>query len=87
MAILFFFCICAAIANKLLDYNYMFLVRPDGTPYEIFYSLVGGNPVLYPTVVILLFVVYMFAFYGIYFYIDAKRAKKEALSVDTVNAL
>ena len=87
MAILFFFCICAAIANKLLDYNYMFLVRPDGTPYEIFYSLVGGNPVLYPTIVILLFVVYMFAFYGIYFYIDAKRAKKEALSVDTVGAL
>ena len=87
VAILLFFCTAAGIANKLLDYNYMFLVRGDGTPYEIFYSLVGGNPVLYPAVVILLFVIYMFGFYGIYFKIDAKCVKKDNLCVDSVNTL
>ena len=55
-AILFAFSIAAYVANIALDYNYMFLMRSDGTPYEIFYSLVNGNPVLYPLLVILLFV-------------------------------
>ena len=56
----------------------MFLVRGDGTPYELVYSLVGGNAVLYPIGVILLFILYIFAFYGIYFLIQSKRAKKSA---------
>ena len=86
VAILLFFCAAAGTANALLDYNYMFLVRGDGTPYEIFYSLVGGNPVLYPAVVILLFVIYMFAFYGIYFRITAKRtASKSFAEIEAVS--
>jgi uncharacterized membrane protein YwaF len=72
-SILFAFCIMAGIANKVLDYNYMFLVRGDGTPYEIFYSLVGGNPILYPLTVVLLFVMYILAFYGGYYLIRARR--------------
>ena len=75
-AILFGFAACAMIANKLLDYNYMFLVRGDGTPYDIFYNLVGGNPVLYPTIVILLFIIYIAAFYGIYYLIHAHAGRK-----------
>lgn len=63
------------IANAMLDYNYMFLVRGDGTPYEIFYSLVGGNPILYPMIVILLFLLYILVFYGIHFGIRAKQRK------------
>ena len=75
-AILFAFCACASIANWLLDYNYMFLIRGDGTPYEILYGLVNGNSVLYPIGVILLFVIYIVAFYGVYFLIRKKRSKQ-----------
>lgn len=74
--ILLSFCALAFIANALVDYNYMFLVRGDGTPYELVYSLVGGNAVLYPIGVILLFILYILAFYGVYFLIQSKRAKK-----------
>ncbi len=72
-AILFGFALCAMIANHLLDYNYMFLVRGDGTPYEIVYSLVKGNKILYPMGVIGLFVIYILAFYGVYFLATAKK--------------
>lgn len=75
-AILFAFCACASIANWLLDYNYMFLIRGDGTPYEILYGLVNGNSVLYPIGVILLFVIYIVAFYGVYFLIRKKKSKQ-----------
>lgn len=75
-AILFAFCGCALGANFLLDYNYMFLQKGDGTPYEILYSLVGGNPILYPLGVVLLFVLYILIFYSVYFLVRSKRAKK-----------
>jgi len=68
------FCAAAMVANKLLDYNYMFLVRGDGTPYDIFYNLVGGHPILYPTVVILLFLLYITLFYLVYFLIQKRKA-------------
>ncbi|MBQ1942834.1 MAG: YwaF family protein, partial [Clostridia bacterium] len=63
LGILFFFVIVAYSANLILDYNYMFLMRPDGTPYEVFYQLVNGNPVLYPTCVVMLFVLCIVLFY------------------------
>lgn len=66
-AVLMFFCTAAFIANHFLDYNYMFLRGGDGTPYEIVYALVGGNPVLYPISVIALFLLYIVAFYQIYY--------------------
>ena len=75
-AIMLTFCGCAQTANILLDYNYMFLVRGDGTPYEILYSLVGGHPVLYPIAVILLFIAYILAFYFVYFLVHSRIAKK-----------
>jgi len=71
-AILSAFCVMATIANELIGYNYMFLVSSDGTPYEILYNLVNGNPVLYPMLVILLFILYISAFYGIYLFIKSK---------------
>ncbi len=73
-SILFGFCIAAYVANILLDYNYMFLVRGDGTPYEILYSLVNGNKVLYPLSVVGLFVLYILAFYGVRHIINKKKA-------------
>ena len=57
----------AYIANILLDYNYMFLMRGDGTPYDIVYNLVKGDEVLYPTLVVSLFAVYMALFYQVYY--------------------
>ena len=75
-SILIFFCIAASVVNELIDYNYMFLRRGDGTPYDILYNLVGGHPVLYPIGVILLFVLYIVAFYGV-FYLVQKRSKKQ----------
>lgn len=74
--ILIFFCIAAYIANITLDYNYMFLMAGDGTPYDIFYNLVNGHKVLYPAIVVGLFLIYIAAFYGIFHLItDKKKAK------------
>ena len=83
-SILFAFCIMASIANALVDYNYMFLIRGDGTPYDIVYNLVNGNPVLYPIIVILLFLVYIAAFYGVYMLLSKKLTKKENSSTEKI---
>lgn len=76
--ILFVLCVIAYIANVIVPYNYMFLMRGEGTPYDIFYNLVGGSPVLYPMVVILLFYMYASVFYLIYFWIRKRKQKKQA---------
>ena len=73
--ILFGFCALAYIANVTIPYNYMFLMRGDGTPYDIFYNMVNGNPVLYPIIVILLFVIYASIFYLTYYLVGKKKAK------------
>ncbi len=72
-AILLGFCVAAYTANVIIDYNYMFLMRGDGTPYDIFYNLVGGSPVLYPLTVVGLFLLYIVGFYGAYYLIKSKR--------------
>lgn len=78
LSILGGFCLSAYIANIVLDYNYMFLMRGDGTPYDIVYNLVNGNPVLYPLLVVGLFVLYIAAFYYIYYGIKKVRCRKIA---------
>ena len=70
------YCAIAYIVNHLIDYNFMFLMAGDGTPYDILYNLVNGNKVLYPLIVVALFVIYIFVFYGVYFAIQKNRAKK-----------
>ena len=72
-AILLTFCIAAYTANILVDYNYMFLMAGDGTPYDILYNLVGGHKALYPICVVLLFVVYIYLFYGIWHLVEKKK--------------
>ncbi|MCR5808176.1 MAG: YwaF family protein [Clostridiales bacterium] len=66
----------AYIADRLIPYNYMFLIRGDGTPYDIIYGIVKGSPVLYPLTVVLLFILYICLFYLIYYL--AKRRKNGA---------
>lgn len=77
-AILFFFCAAAYIADVTLDYNYMFLMRGDGTPYDLFYNLVNGNRVLYPLIVVALFLLYIVLFYLAFFLFKRRKTAKEA---------
>ena len=72
--ILIGFCIAAYIANLLVDYNYMFLMRGDGTPYDILFNLVKGNPVAYPLSVVALFLLYITGFYWVYFLVHKRKA-------------
>lgn len=74
--ILAVFCTLASITNALIDYNYMFLVRGDGTPYDIFYNLVGGHAVLYPMIVVGLFLAYISAFYLVYYLCTRRKENK-----------
>ena len=86
LSILGGFAVLALIANLALDYNYMFLMSHDGTPYVIFWNLVGGNPVLYPIIVVLLFVIYLVGFYYVFEWIVTKTnpfAKKISDSTQT----
>ena len=72
-SILGVFCILAYIANITIDYNYMFLMRGDGTPYEILYSLTGGSTVFYPLSVGALFVIYIAVFYYLFYIFTHKK--------------
>jgi uncharacterized membrane protein YwaF len=78
LAILGGFTLAALIANLTLDYNYMFLMNHDGTPYVIFWNMVGGNRVLYAITVVLIFVIYILLYYYIYHWIKNRKAKTVA---------
>ncbi len=67
LLILLVFSVAAYIADILIPYNYMFLISHDGTPYQIFYNMVNGNKILYPIIVVGLFVVWMALFYAVYY--------------------
>ena len=82
-SILLSFCVAAYIANITLSYNYMFLMGGDGTPYDIFYNMVNGNPVLYPLIVIGLSLVYIVLFYLV-FYLFTMPHKKRALKTTRI---
>lgn len=75
-AILLSFCVAAYAANHIIDYNYMFLMRGDGTPYDIFYNMVNGSKILYPLVVVFLFLLYVSTFYLVFFFIKKKKSEK-----------
>lgn len=72
------FCVAAYTVNRLIDYNYMFLMAGDGTPYDIFYNLVGGNAILYPLTVVALFLMYITAFYFAYYFATEHRRVRAA---------
>ena len=77
-SILMGFCVAAYTANILLDYNYMFLMRGDGTPYDILYNLTSGHPVVYPLAVVALFWIYIVGFYQVHYFTKGRRAAKAA---------
>ena len=78
--ILLAFCVAAYITNITIDYNYMFLMAGDGTPYDILYNWVSGNRVLYPTLVVALFLIYISLFY---YFVELSRCKKNAKDMVT----
>ena len=82
--VLLSFCAAAYGANILVDYNYMFLMQGDGTPYDILYNLVNGNRVLYPLGVVALFLVYIGAFYGVHYLLVRRKSRKEDIAADFV---
>lgn len=69
------FCLAAYIANLFVDCNYMFLSRGDGTPYDIIFNLVSGHPVFYPLMVVGLFVLYIAAYYFVFYRIRKRFLK------------
>ena len=75
--ILIVFSAAAYIADVLIPYNYMFLISHDGTPYQIFYDLVNGNRILYPLIVVGLFVLWMAGFYAVYYLITKKKSSRK----------
>ena len=75
-SILLAFCVAAYIANITVDYNYMFLMAGDGTPYDILYNLVEGNRVLYPAMVVGLFLIYIRLFYHVYYVFTGRQEDK-----------
>ena len=77
LGILSFFCVAAYVVNRLVDYNYMFLMAGDGTPYDILFNLVGGHKVFYPVCVVLLFFVYILSYYGIFYLITHRKVKEK----------
>ena len=79
IGILLVFCFLAYLANHALDYNYMFLMGGDGTPYDILYNLFSGHPVIYPLSVVVLFLLYIIGFYGVY-HLASRRKKKSDTS-------
>ena len=62
-AIMLFFCLAAWIVDITIEKNYMFLMSDDGTPYTIVKAIVGGNAALYSIAVVVLFMIYIAAFY------------------------
>lgn len=78
--ILLGFCVTAYTVNHLVDYNYMFLMAGDGTPYDILYNLLGGSPVFYPIGVVALFLLYISLFYYVYYVVTHRKAAKEKVS-------
>lgn len=73
--ILLCFCVAAYTVNRLIDYNYMFLMAGDGTPYDILFNLTGGSPILYPISVVVLFLLYIIGYYYIYYLATRKKEK------------
>ena len=78
--ILSIFCVLAYVANISFNANYMFLMQGDGTPYDIVYNLVEGNKVIYPLLVVVLFLIYISMFYYVFYLINNKKELKEKLA-------
>lgn len=73
----------AQIANVTIPYNYMFLERHDGTPYSIFYNMVGGNLILYKIIVVGLFALLIALFY-LYRIVTDRRKKQDNSSFSSL---
>lgn len=78
--IILVFAFLAYTANKINPCNYMFLMRGDGTPYDIVFNLVDGNMMVYPLLVVGLFLIYITVFYLAYYLIVKLINKKRKMA-------
>lgn len=78
--IILVFSLLAYFANSINPCNYMFLMRGDGTPYDIVFNLVDGNMMIYPLLVVFLFLLYITVFYLVYYLIIKLLKKNEKLA-------
>lgn len=78
--IILVFALLAYFANSINPCNYMFLMRGDGTPYDIVFNLVDGNMMIYPLLVVFLFLLYITVFYLVYYLIIKLLKKNEKLA-------
>ena len=67
-------------------HNFMFFFGGDGTPFDLFYNLVGGNLVPYQIIVYVLQCGYIAAFYGVYYLILRLINKKKVQQVEETPA-
>lgn len=72
------FCVLAYVANRLLGTNYMFLMRGDGTPYDILFNLVNGSPLWYPLAVLGLFWAAIAVYYWAHGRVVSRKARRYA---------
>ena len=79
--ILLFFCVLAYASNMFVSTaNYMFLRHGEGTPYDLVYNLVNGNQVLYPLLVVGLFVLYITGFYYVVNFLRSKHSDRSKVA-------
>lgn len=85
------FCVVAYIVNFAIPTddgrwrNYMFLTRSDGTPYFLIENIVGAGTIWYSISVVMLFVLYIALFYGVYYWI-INRNKENDIRQNTISA-
>lgn len=86
--ILIAICIVAYIVNFAIPgddgipRNYMFLIRSDGTPYFILEGIFGVDTFAYSVSVVLVFVLYITLFYGVYHLVIHKNGKTNKQSIE-----
>ncbi len=68
VGILFVYMTFALIMAYITGKNYMFYFRGDGTPFTIFFDLVGGNLAPYQIIIYVLQCGYIGLFYLVYYY-------------------
>ena len=80
------FCALAYAVDRWLDKNYMFLMRSDGTPYNIVEAMTGSRQPLYAIAVVVLFLVYIVIFYALFHLFRKKRCCGNRQSSSNIQA-
>lgn len=78
--VLFFYMIIALICAYAFNKNFMFYFHGDGTPFTLFYDMVGGNLPIYQIIIFVLQHSYIGIFYSIYYPVANAVKKHRAVA-------